>query len=414
MVWIFIALLVLSLPRFNRPFEQNFNFDLMLKILLMFMALLSLVSYGAYTPSKSHFYWAGIFFQTVTLWTTLLFFVNTDSESILKRLAIWRVPLFLTAIILAKLMIILDSPVPGIDVFHFVTGVGQNLIHGINPYGSTYKFPGGIFNHFTYLPFSFLATLPFKMMFGDIRYAYIAFDLISAFGLYLLAAKAFAGTNQEHISTYVPLLFLANPIHGFLLNQAWVEPIMVTLLVLFAVSFQYNSYRFSGWTAILIGLLFATKQYIFISAPLLLRIKGWRVRHILIAAFTAIIIIAPFYLWSPSDFKNGIIYYFIENAPRYDSATILSLLHNDFNSIDISLRSVFDNKYISYSVIMLPASLAFIMIFWTQTNTLNSFFVALASLLLAFFLFSKMSFANYDYLISSMLLTAIVARSRPN
>ena len=162
-------------------------------------------------------------------------------------------------------------------------------------------------------------------------------------------------------------------------------------------------------TAVLIGLLLATKQYIFIVLPLLLKLKNWGLRHFAIAAITSALVILPFYFWSPADFINDLLKYYVQYQPRYDAATVISLLHNDLTAIEAWLQGAINNIYLAYFIVLLPAALAFIIILAGQQNTLNGFFAAMATLLMAFFLFSKMSFANYDYLIGSVLLLAMAA-----
>lgn len=412
MILILMVMLILSWPRVSRFDILRVDLDQLLKVSLFVMALLALTNYGGFSVTATNFFWAGIFCHSIILMTAFLFFIKVGSDGTLARLARWQIPVYLTAIITAKLMMIFASPSPNIDVFHLVTKAGLNVINGIDPYGFTYhldRFPGDIFEHFNYLPLSFLLPLPFKLILGDIRYAFLACDLISAFGLYLLAARAFAGSDRQSACMFIPLLFLTNPIHGFLLENAWVEPIMVLLLVVFALSFQRNEYRPSNMTAVLIGLLLATKQYIFIIIPLLLKLKGWGLRHFAIAAVTSSLVILPFYIWSPADFINDLLKYYVQYQPRYDAATVISLMHNDLTTIEAWLQNAIDNIYLAYFIVLLPASLAFIIIFAGQQNTLNGFFAAMATLLMAFFLFSKMSFANYDYLIGSVLLLAMAA-----
>lgn len=403
-----LALLTFILVGRNRTtFGQDIDTNVTAVSVLLLMAFMAVANFHGNAIAHRGLFLAASLLQLCAAILIALAFLGKRRET--PAPVFIYIPLIVISIIGAKALMILSAPAPGIDVFHLVTRAGNNLIHGVNPYDFTYDLRqscGCLFDHFNYLPMAFIAPLPFRLFLGDVRFAYVAFELISAWGLFILA-KRFLPESAAATCYAIPLIMLVNPIHSFILESAWVEPIMVMFLVLFAVMFSDEKHHKYG--AIFVGLLLATKQYAFLCLPLLFRLRRFSWQHWLITAATTAVIVVPFYLWSPVDFMGDLFGYYVKYEPRYDAVTFISMIRNEFYDLELWVRGLVNNLYLAYSLVALPAAIFFAFTFWRQGETLSEYFVAFSYLLLAFFMFSKMGFANYDYLIGAMLLIAAAA-----
>ena len=101
-----------------------------------------------------------------------------------------------TAAIMLRLWLPMASPAPIIDVFVQFQESAQNLVNGLNPYKvqvsdvyrGTENFGYTVFGY-SYLPANlYLQTLGYAL-FGDIRYSYVAAELVAAASLYAASRR---------------------------------------------------------------------------------------------------------------------------------------------------------------------------------------------------------------------------------
>ena len=71
---------------------------------------------------------------------------------------------FLIYAFFLRMLMLIGSPSPGIDVFIILKEAPLKLLQGINPYRTLYTavFPGVVPDYYGYWPASFFFTLPFR------------------------------------------------------------------------------------------------------------------------------------------------------------------------------------------------------------------------------------------------------------
>ena len=243
----------------------------------------------------------------------------------------WALPLLLATHFFMGAWVIRHTPRPLIDV-HVVQQAGcEELAHGHNPYAvrpvdiygpdTHFYAPGTVKDgHLTvgcpYPPLSILLTLPSYMLTGDFRYA----QLIAV----TLAAALMALARGGRIGFAAAALYLLTPRGFFVLEQGWTEPFVVLMLA----GTVFCACRFPRWTPLMLGLLLASKQYIFIAFPaaLLLAPRPWLSmrfwRFWIVAAAVALAVTLPMALWDVHEFANSVLN--IRDIFRVDSLSYLS------------------------------------------------------------------------------------------
>lgn len=247
------------------------------------------------------------------------------------RAARWALPLLLLTHLFMGAWVIRHTPRPLIDV-HVVQQAGcEALAHGQNPYAvrpadiygpACRWYPAGTVKdgHLTfgcpYPPLSILMAMPGYLLGGDFRYA----QLVAL----TLAAALMASARGGRVAFAATALFLLTPRGFFVLQQGWTEPFIVLLLA----GTVFVACRRPGWTPVMLGLLLASKQYIFIVMPamLLLAPRPWLSRGFwrfwAIAGATALIVTLPMVLWNVREFANSALN--IRDVFRGDSLSYLA------------------------------------------------------------------------------------------
>ena len=146
------------------------------------------------------------------------------------------------------------SPKPIVDTFDVFSQVGQKLLTFQNPYTAIFtRTYSQIDNHFHYLPFSFLITSPFSILFHDPRYAIIFFNLLSV----LLLKKLFKNKFEGNRLNILLATFLFLPRSFYMLEHMYLDPIIFSFFLLFYFFFQKKKYTLS---ILFLALFFSFKQ----------------------------------------------------------------------------------------------------------------------------------------------------------
>lgn len=347
-------------------------------ILLILVIILSILVYGGFYQVKY------VFISNLLLGFSLIFaFLIWLLQSKKIKTFIFALLIFLAFTL--RILMVLGSPNPHIDVFDFIKLGGSGLIKGINPYSNTYTpmYDGVTPNYYTYLPTTILLTLPSVAIFNDPRYAMVFTDLIVAF----LIFKIFKKGDEKYA---FPLIFLYNPISLVVLEESFTEPLVLLLIVLSAF-FIKDKRHFLG--AIFFGLMLATKQYLILILPLIIRPYpkiSQKLTFLFASVLTALIIILPFFFWNPKDFWYDTVTSVIESPNRPWSLSFTSFLYQ----FGINLSPLF--SWLGVAVLLILLHL--------KKINIHKFFYFSAFLLFIFFFFNRWSAINYYYLISQFLL----------
>lgn len=295
-----------------------------------------------------------------------------------------------------RIIVVLASPNPDIDVFNVANEQVDNLLAGKNPYSSEYTSPWINWkSNPSYLPSIIFLNTPGRLLFGDVRFGYIFAHIIIASIIYLLLNKKY---KHDKIINEVPvLMFLYLPTSLYVLRQTWIEPLILLALSSFIFLYFKNKTSYITWAVL--GLSISLKQNyfpLFILALLNFRPKIKEIAAMIIIPF---LFISPFLIW---DYKSFIAATFT-NIMEFGS--IYSTIHS------ISLNSVFLKYFkhdipFSYSFTVLSIILFLLMLKIKKYDITNFVHLSIVFLLSTFIII--WGFPNYYYLISGGLILLAV------
>lgn len=326
------------------------------------LAVLVSLRYQLYEPPHKNaihtwLLWAGVAVSAaVTLLAVALPAVRTR----------WRLPLaggVLGGTALAYGLVVAGSPRALIDVWAILQGAAEGFWHGQNPYTMVFDGvpPGQVNDCFNYLPVTFLAPAPARLLFGDVRYAEAAVMFAGVAALAWRARSAGiqpvrvrpagaqpagtqpAGTQPAGVPSSearssrgqsaaarvaLPLALLVGLLPGALhdVQQAWNEMLLVGLLVgaaLLADRGQPSGpARASWWAVACVAVALATKQHVVVLLPLLAFWPAFGWRRMLAAAAGGAALCLPWYLWNPQRFTGCTVSFFLDLPARADSLSV--------------------------------------------------------------------------------------------
>lgn len=273
------------------------------------------------------------------------------------------------------------SPEPIVDVWVYYQKAIQAMGNLNNPYELIYPDIYHGAHHynpkFIYWPTSLYLIAPIGL-FADVRYALVLAMLGSAFLLY----------KKLGFELWDLLIFLLFPINIFVIEQSWIEPLMIPFLIL---HFVYLREGKGTKAALALGLLCSIKQFMLfpflLSSIYLVRTEGFK--KALIAPVVIVASFIPFLLASPEVFLKNTFLEFLHFPARSDSLSWVAhfIFHYNYELSTFVTSSIYVIAFIICGFYV-----------WTK-KSLGSlkwgYFLTLA----ATFLFGKQSFANYYFLL---------------
>jgi hypothetical protein len=176
-------------------------------------------------------------------------------------------------------------------------------------YGRLFEGPPKHFMPYTYLPWTAVLLMPFKVLFQDVRWGLVTAQLVGAAVVALLGAGSFRSPRalltrpgrprsvRADTAVTAAILLLLLPGTSTSVEQSWTEPLIFGLaaVCLLAVAWRLP------WLAVLaLALALASKQHVALLLPLfaLWRPFGWR--RTLVAMAGAAVLVAPWLVATPS------------------------------------------------------------------------------------------------------------------
>jgi hypothetical protein len=278
-------------------------------------------------------------------------------------------------------------PDPNIDVFVWLRGAAQALLHGHNPYTANYNLPSDLA---TYPPLPIMLCLPFSGAGLDVRYANVACDVVAAIVLYLCARRQ----GQHVLGALLAAAYLNLPGVPFMIINAWFEPMLAALLG--AGIFLLGRSNYFG--NILLGLGLTGKQFgLVMFAPVWSAQPGARGSLFLGIGLATAAIILPFLIASPPDFLDSVLYFHLKTAPDLRSLTLRSAVH------DI-LGLTVPGWLAAVITLALTGWVA-----WRARTHRDAIGLWMGTVLMIFSLFYVKGYFNYYYLSSYLLLLGLAA-----
>lgn len=380
---------------------------------------------------------AGMFVQLYQLWATLpgftllpsaisslwLFKLGVVIAGCLAALSLlpqklisstWQnllVVLTLVVVWFLGVWVIKAAPQPMIDVLVFHETSAQALLLGENPY--TAKVPN-IYGHMAYygaelvdeegyltignpyLPLSIYISSLGYLIGGDVRYSHLmAFVLSSALIAFLHAGR------EAKLAAYL-LLFM--PRAFYVLEQGWTE----LILVFFLTAVIFCATRYPKFLPVMLGLFFASKQYLFFMLPVSLLLvankSSWRDWFNLYGWMGGIIFVvtAPLAFWNLQAFLWNVGAAQWYQPFRIDALSYLALYARVFDQIPPFLIS------------FLALGIALLIVWRIAPRTSTGFAFSLALCLAVFFAFNKQAFCNYYFLVVGAIFCAFALITKPS
>ena len=296
---------------------------------------------------------------------------------------------------------IVSWPHPLIDVFNFLNEGVKGLARGWNPYAMHftplprnvspgYDDPAYHFDVYGYLPGTLLLTLPVVLL-DDVRWLML---LAVALAAILLRKLSDQYQVPRPLGALTAVAFLANPGLLWVLQQAWIEPIVVCLWL---AALVVHSKGRPGWSAALAGGLLSLKQY---TLPLLLPlvVAGLGGRRLAAAGAVALASCVPFLAWGPSDFVWDTLWYHVQAPARPDALSLGGYILRDHG---VTLPG--------WVSAVAPAGVgAYALWILRRYPRLGLSLRLVAAFYAALFLFNKFAFANYYFLLQTVVLVGLL------
>lgn len=322
--------------------------------------------------------------------TTVLLALLAPIAFLTKRTTMTR-SFFILAIVLAvtyRILMPIASPKPVIDVFADIQESVAHMLNGLDPYSTPVRDVYGsltpVLQGYVYPPADlYLHTIAY-VLFKDARYIYVFAELFVAWTIWSLTKGQSMRRRQ-----LLTLIFLFHPRALFVLEQAWLDPLILLMFSVFLLLRQNGRER---WSAAVYGYMLSLKQYlIFFVLHWFLLERRWTQLGIMIG--TAILTAIPFLLISPHGlWENGILYN-LQGSASADSLNFAPLLMQ----YGIELSS-------TVSLISGIAAGLLTFVIFRRLPPLRGYLFATTITTFAIFLFGARAYCNYYYLVSGLMV----------
>ena len=322
-----------------------------------------------------------------------------------RRLAVSALGLAGTAA--AYLLVVRGSTRPLIDVWAILQGASLGVVHGQNPYDMVFAdVPAGqVDDAFNYLPATFLAPVPARLLLGDVRYAEATVLAAGAAALLWLALRSArwsrAASSAAHpaaswvatpVAPALALLFGVLPGALYEVQQAWNETILAGALV---AAVALLAARRTGWAVLCLAVALATKQHVVLLLPLWACWPAFGWRRAAAAAAGAAAITLPWALLDPDRFRYGVLDFFLDLPARPDSLSVWHLLPGPLRTVTLLALTVG----------------AYALVLRRTPRTPAGLLVGSGLVLAAFGLANKQSFLNQWALAAQLLVAGLALAS---
>lgn len=288
---------------------------------------------------------------------------------------------------------VLADRAPRIDVWVTLQQSADGLLHGQNMYAMTWVDSPGIKDAFTYLPWTSVLLAPGRWLFGDVRWALLFWSVLAFAGLWRLGRGRWP-------AAYAIALVAVAPGTLTQVDQAWTEPLLLAAVVWWAVLVD----RDRAWLAVIpLAFACASKQHLALLLPILLVWRPFGLRRTVATGAVAGVLIAPWFLWSPSDFVHDTITLLVGFHPIRFANTWYLLALNRFG---ITLPF-----WLTGLVVLGVLALAVVLV-WRRQPSLAEVLRWLAFVLLVANLVNKQAFYN-QFWFSAALVAASLAAGAP-
>lgn len=217
---------------------------------------------------------------------------------------------FICLALILRVLTIIASPKPIIDVFTMLKESPTVFLQGKNPYDAIFSpvYQGVITDYYTYWPVSFLFQIPLVFLFNDPRVLLLLADVSSAVLLFLLG-------NKTKIAGLLSLIYLFRPNSNFIIEQSWLAPLEFFLIVaavyLYTVKERRRAKESELLSGIILGLLGGIQPHFLMVFPFFLFLFKRPQKAIFGYISVLLLTVLPFFSWNPKSFIGDTIGFFL-------------------------------------------------------------------------------------------------------
>jgi len=331
----------------------------------------------------------------VLLASYLPFLTGRLREANVVRLA--RFAAIAAAITVAGVDVIRVSPAPRIDVWTVQQAGAAALLAKKNPYTAVAERDTGprVAEDvpYVYPPTQIYLTAPAYALGRDVRFTMLAAIVLAGVGMRYITGRA--GSALPSIALDGPALYLWSMTKlFFILEQAWVDPVQVMLIVMTLAAYVG---RRRWLTAVLLGVVLSSKQTMFWAVALTGVSLRFNRRQWLTTALVGFALVLPFIVLDFRALKHA-NFDFLSGLPsRPDALT-------------------FNSWYLHHFDAELPGSIGFFLAgivaalaMWRMRGTAARLALSLATTYSFFFAFNKWAFSNYYFMMASLAALSAAA-----
>lgn len=285
---------------------------------------------------------------------------------------------------------IVFSPSPRIDVWVVLQQAADAIGRGENIYGRPWVGSPGVDDAFTYLPWTALLLAPGRWVAGDVRWSLLAWSLAGAIGLFLLCGR------DRWAAAAGGLLILLSPGIVTQIDQAWTEPLLLTLIIWWAVLVRRGH---PWWAVIPLAVAVASKQHIALMLPVLLLWRGFGPARTAATAALGALLVAPWLVADPDAFVHDTLLLLLDFHPIRFANTLYLLAVNVFGITP---------PFWLTGLIVMAAIVAAGLVVSRPGTDLAVVLRASAAVLLTANLVNKQAFYNQFWLVAALVAVSLV------
>ena len=261
----------------------------------------------------------------------------------------------------AAVAMIISSPAPRIDTWHMLQAAARGLLAGHNIYTQHWS-PNlaGQATAYGYFPGPAVVLTPFYAVFRDVRYGILLATVASAVLITRLSRHPLAGVFGA--------LLLLFPYLTFSIEQSWIEPLTLLMLLLLARSLRRHNTRSA--TLILAALL-TFQQYSLIFVPLAAASKGFGIRRAALSVALSAAFTIPWLIATPHLFVHAAVLYSLHYIFAYLSLSFFHLLSEVAGGLAYTALVIGMLLAITISVVRIRRGASFLMGSSVTLVTLN-------------------------------------------
>ena len=343
----------------------------------------------------------------IVLFPLILAFLLSQSYPQLKQKVFW---ILLCSVVIIRILMVVSSPRPIIDVFTQLKEGPMALLSFQNPYTAVFSkvYTGVVSDYYNYWPVSLVLELPFVALFSDPRILLIIADIFNALILVVMGKK-------KPVAYILSLVYLFRPNSNFVIEQSFLSSLELFFLYLAFYVWDRNKIlkKRDLFLGFILGLLIGIKQ-IYMAMLFFFMPFSTNVKKLLIGFLTVFVaIILPFIIWDIKSFWADTIGFFLNiyevkpNIPIYRSLN-LNTLYFFLTGNNISFLASF--FFLLLFICLFLYRLKIFMRDKTARDKNSQEFILLGVILfyLSFYLFLSHAFINYYFVVSGLIILLAV------